>query len=95
MENIDKIHEAYVDDPEKVKETIKEYLSSVNNAGKEAKQATDKVIEEGLKGKINAEEKRKNAKASVEKIDTAINDFMLEGEKYHQKLRQPKKMNSY
>lgn len=85
MENIDKIHEAYVDDPEKVKETIKEYLSSVNNAGKEAKQATDKVIEEGLKGKINAGEKRKNAKASVEKIDTAINDFMLEGEKISSK----------
>ena len=85
MENIDKIHEAYVDDPEKVKETIKEYLSSVNNAGKEAKQATDKVIEEGQKGKINAGEKRKNAKASVEKIDTAINDFMLEGEKISSK----------
>lgn len=85
MENIDKIHEAYADDPEKVKETIKEYLSSVNNAGKEAKQATDKVIEEGLKGKINAGEKRKKAKASVEKIDTAINDFMLEGEKISSK----------
>lgn len=28
MENIDKIHEAYADDPEKVKETIKEYLVS-------------------------------------------------------------------
>ena len=85
VENIDKIHEAYMDDPEKVKETIKEYLSSVNNAGKEAKQATDKVIEEGLKGKINAGEKRKNAKASVVKIDTAINDFMLEGEKISSK----------
>lgn len=85
MENIDKIHEAYADDPEKVKETIKEYLVSVNNAGKEAKQATDKVIEEGLKGKINAGEKRKKAKASVEKIDTAINDFILEGEKISSK----------
>lgn len=85
MENIDKIHETYADEPEKVTETIKKYLSSVNNAGKDAKQATDKVIEEGLIGKINSGEKRKKAKVAVKKIDEAIDNFMLKGEKISSK----------
>ena len=42
MENIDKIHETYTNDPDKVKKTIKEYLTSVNETGKEAKKATAK-----------------------------------------------------
>ena len=77
MENIDKIHEIYPNDPDRVKETIKEYLTSVNETGKEAKKATDKVINAG---KIGQKMNMKNARTAVEKIDSAIDDYMLENQ---------------
>lgn len=77
MENIDKIHEANKDNPETIKENIKQYLTSVNNAGKAAKLETDKIIEKN----INDRSEHKPAKEAVAKINAAIDDFKLNGEK--------------
>lgn len=77
MENIDKIHEVYADNPEKIQENIKNYLTSVNNAGKNAKAETDTIITKN----INDRSKHKKAKEAVAKISKTIDDFMLEGTK--------------
>lgn len=77
MGNIDKIHEANKDNPETIKENIKQYLTSVNNAGKAAKLETDKIIMKN----INDRSKHKQAKAAVAKISAAIDNFELNGEK--------------
>ena len=77
MENIDKIHEANRDNPETIKENIKQYLTSVNNAGKAAKVETDKIIEKN----INDRSKHKQAKEAVAKINKAIDNFEINGQK--------------
>ncbi len=77
MENIDKIHEVYAENPEEIKENIKQYLMSVNNAGKEAKAETDTIIMKN----INDRSKHKKAKEAVSKINKTIDEFMLNGVK--------------
>lgn len=77
MENIDKIHEVYADNPEKIQENIKNYLTSVNNAGKNAKKETDTIITKN----INDRSKHKKAKEAVAQISKTIEDYMLEGTK--------------
>ena len=74
--------------PEKVKETIKEYLSSVNNAGKEAKQATDKVIEEGLKGQLACD-----SKASAIKYKKYLDEAGLFLHLVEEKTKKNKQLN--
>lgn len=76
MENIDKIHETYPNDENLTKETIKNYLTSINEAGKAAKVETDKIIDQD----IGKRSKNTKAKQAVENIGKAINEFSLEGE---------------
>ena len=75
MGNIDKIHETYPNDENLTKETIKNYLISINEAGKAAKVETDKIIN------LDIEKRSKNTKAkkAVENIGKAINEFDLDG----------------
>ena len=77
MENIDKIHEEYANDSEKTKETIKNYLTSINNVAKDVKKDTDKVVSPGMLG---AKAYMKETKKSVENINKAINEFELNGQ---------------
>ncbi len=76
-ENIDKIHEEYANDPQKIKETIKNYLTSINNVAKDVKKETDKVVSPGMLG---AKAYMKNAIKSVKNINKAINEFELNGQ---------------
>ena len=75
MENIDKIHETYPNDENLTKETIKNYLKSINEAGKAAKVETDKIIDQD----IDKRSKNTKARQAVENIGKAINEFELEG----------------
>ena len=87
MENIDKIHEANKGHPDEMKECIKQYLTSINKAGKEAKEETDKIITKN----ISDRSKHKKAKEAVSKISEAINGFMLNGEKISERAQAAQK----
>lgn len=87
MENIDKIHDVYKNNPEQIKETIKNYLQSINEASKTAKDATDIVVApEGKMSKIKMKMKFygsraiNKAKTAVAGIDDAIQNFDISGE---------------
>ncbi len=87
MENIDKIHETNKGHPDEMKECIKQYLTSINKAGKDAKEETDKIITKN----ISDRSKHKKAQEAVSKISGAINDFMLNGEKISERAQAAQK----
>ncbi len=75
MENIDKIQEAYADNPEMMQKTCKEYMIHIANSIKSAKKDTDVICGNNIKGKFSSS--RKKAVESVAKATASVDNFLL------------------
>lgn len=85
MENIDKIEEASRDNPEQAAANIKNYLTAINEANKQAKTAVDKVLSNGIKEVFRADKNKKAAATAMANVNSVIDNFEFDGKPLSQR----------